>query len=274
MTGRVFGREALEGLATFWRLSRRDGVTLGFTGHDRDLWFDGVLHRAAPGMLPSAVRRTADLSPDSAEVEGALTHGGIAAADLAAGRFDGARVAIGVVDWETLESAVLLSGEIGEVSEEANRFAAELRSAKALLEIDPVPRTSPTCRARFCGPGCALSAARFTHEAVLETVDFGTNRVTFGGTPQSGAMSEGSVRWLDGPHAGVTMQVKREDGDGLVLDLPLEPALEPGTRALLREGCDHTLQTCHARFANAVNFRGEPFVPGNDLLTRYPRASG
>ena len=56
---RVFGREALEPVATFWRVHRRDGVTLGFTSHDRDLWFGGVLHRAAPGMVPSAIRRSA-----------------------------------------------------------------------------------------------------------------------------------------------------------------------------------------------------------------------
>ncbi len=267
---RVFQREALEGLATFWRVRRRDGVTLGLVGHDRDLWFDGVLHRAAPGMLPSAIRRSADLSPDSAEVQGALTHDCISAADLAAGRFDGAGVEIGVVDWETLDRAVLCRGEIGDVTEEAARFGAELVSAKAVLEADLVPRTSPTCRARFGGPGCALSIARFTHEAALTVVDPAANRVSFSGGPPSADLRHGSVRWIDGPHAGMAMEIVSADEDGLVLDAPLDAELAPGTRALLREGCDHTLETCAQRFANAVNFQGEPFVPGNDLLARYP----
>lgn len=267
---RVFGRAELEPLATFWRVRRRDGVTLGLTGHDRDLRFDGVLHRAAPGMLPSAIRRTADLSPDSADVQGALSHDSIAAADLAGGRFDGAGVEIGVVDWETLERAVLYRGEIGGVAEEAGGFSAELRSAKADLEADTVPRTSPTCRARFCGPGCTLSAPRFTHEAVVDAIDLEENRVTFAGSPAPELMRQGSLRWLSGPHAGMAMEVNSADEAGLVLDLALDPALQPGGRALLREGCDHTLQTCHARFGNAVNFQGEPFLPGNDLLARYP----
>nr|WP_232014937.1 phage BR0599 family protein [Sphingopyxis sp. EG6] len=30
------------------------------------------------------------------------------------------------------------------------------------------------------------------------------------------------------------------------------------------------LATCRERFANAINFRGEAHLPGNDLLTRYP----
>ena len=270
---RVFFAEELEGVATFWRIRRRDGATLGLTSHDRDLWFDGIVHRAAPGMLPSAIRRTADLSPDSAEVQGALTHDSIPAADLAAGRFDGAAVEIGVVDWENLDRAVLYRGEIGGVAEEAGTFNAELRSAKADLEADRVPRTSPTCRAQFAGPGCTLSAARYTHEAVVETIDFAANRVVFTGGPAFDAMRDGSLRWLDGPHAGLAMEIVMADENGLTLDVELDAALEPGMRARLREGCDHTIQTCQARFANGVNFQGEPFLPGNDLIARYPTPS-
>ena len=57
---------------------------------------------------------------------------------------------------------------------------------------------------------------------------------------------------------------------GLKLDAPVDPATQSGARITIREGCDHTLGTCSGRFGNAVNFRGEPFLPGNDLLTRYP----
>jgi len=269
---RVFFQQELEAGATFWRVRRRDGITLGLTSHDRDLWFDGVLHRAAPGMVPSAIRRTADLSPDSAEVEGALTHDSIPAADLAGGRFDGAAVEIGVVDWSNLDRAVLYRGEIGAVSEQAGSFSAELRSAKADLEADLVPRTSPTCRAQFCGPGCALSAAGFTHDGVVQSIDFAANRVAFSGATAA-QMRDGRLRWLDGPHAGQQMEVIAVDETGFVLDLDLDPDLQMGARAQLREGCDHTVQTCASRFGNAANFQGEPFLPGNDLIARYPASS-
>ena len=269
---RVFFASELEGVATFWRIHRKDGVTLGFTSHDRDLAFGGVLHRAAPGMVPSAVRRTAGLTGDSAEMQGALAHDSIAEADLAAGRFDGARVEVGAVDWETREHAVLFNGTVGAVSQEDSGFTAELRSAKAMLEADPVPRTSPTCRAQFCRPGCGLSGLRFTHRAVLTIVDAEVGRVTFDG-PAPDLLVAGEVRWLDGPHAGLTMDIVAIEGDALILDAVLSEALAPGTRARLREGCDHTLATCAGRFGNAINFRGEPFLPGNDLLTRYPSPS-
>jgi uncharacterized phage protein (TIGR02218 family) len=267
---RVFFREELEGAATFWRVLRRDGVALGFTGHDRDLWLDGVLHRAAPGMLPSAVRRTADVGPDSVDIEGALTHDAISAEDLAAGLFDGARVLLGVVDWESGESAVLYRGEIGAIAEEAGRFSAELLSAKAQLEIDPVPRTSPTCRAQFCGPGCTLSAARFTHELRVAAVDFAANAVSFADGPAAELFRDGSLRWVEGPQAGLANAVVEIEGPMLVLEHALDPALAEGALARVREGCDHTIATCRTRFGNSANFQGEPFVPGNDILARYP----
>lgn len=270
---RVYFAQELETVATFWRIERRDGVALGFTSHDRDLWFDGLLHRAAPGMVPSAIRRNAGLEADSAEVEGALTHEAISARDLAAGRFDGAHIAIGVVDWDSLDHFVLYRGEIGTISQEEERFTAELHLAKAALGIDPVPRTSPSCRAQFCGPGCGLSASAYTHEAELLAIDEDTGRLSFAGGPPGEALIDGSLRWLDGPQTGTAMNIVGSDGVWLALDAVPVPAPEPGTRALLREGCDHTIATCAARFDNAANFRGEPFLPGNDLLTRYPVSS-
>jgi len=63
------------------------------------------------------------------------------------------------------------------VMEQDGTFSAELVSRKAELLRDPVPRTSPACRAEFCGPGCNLPAARFSHEASLVAVDTETNSV-------------------------------------------------------------------------------------------------
>ncbi|WP_404482689.1 DUF2163 domain-containing protein [Novosphingobium sp. BL-52-GroH] len=268
---RMWFAHDLETVATFWRILRRDGVTLGFTTHDRDLWLDGVLHRASPGMVPSSIRKSADFEPDSAEVRGSITHEAIASDDLASGRFDGAQVRIGLVDWESGEREVLYAGTVGTVTEEDGAFSAELVSRKAELWRDPIPRTSPACRAAFCGPGCNLNPQAFTRQVHLASADPLANAVTFAGVPEAALHAGGTVRWLDGPQAGVVMGVMGPDAaGGLVLDVPIDEAIPAGTPALLREGCDRTLGTCATRFGNAVNFRGEPYLPGNDMLTRYP----
>jgi uncharacterized phage protein (TIGR02218 family) len=69
------------------------------------------------------------------------------------------------------------------------------------------------------------------------------------------------------------VQAVVDNGVGvLTLADPPVFAVEADTLALLTEGCDRQLETCRSRFANVVNFRGEPYLPGTDLLTRYPGA--
>ncbi|WP_298174102.1 DUF2163 domain-containing protein [Novosphingobium sp.] len=269
---RVWFSQPLETVAIWWRLERRDGVTLGFTSHDRDLAFDGLVHRTAPGMVPSAIRRTADFEADSAEVAGALSHDSIREMDLAAGRFDGGSIAMGLVDWETLERMTLYAGTIGTVGHEGAGFSAELRSVKDLLARQIVPRTAPTCRAEFCGEGCTLSANAFTHQAVLAATSADGGVVRVSGGPAAESLAFGTLRWIDGPEAGLIRRIEAVDSTWLVLDRAAAANAAIGTRIELREGCDHTLGTCATRFGNAINFQGEPFLPGNDLLTRYPAA--
>lgn len=267
----VFFDTELEGVAMYWRIYRLDGVTLGLTSHDRTLYFEGISHLAAPGIAPSAIRKSIGLAEESAEVAGALSHGSITKRDLSAGLFDNASVEIGAVNWETLENAPLYSGKIGDVTEGAQDFSASLRSAKQALERDLVSYTSPTCRAQFCGLGCGLSSNRFTGTAQIDSVDLDMNSVS--GTELSASLYlSGSIVPMEGPQTGVTFAVVAQESGALVLDKPIYPDTTAGMKVRVRQGCDHTHATCHGRFDNAINFRGEPYLPGNDLLTRYPKA--
>ncbi|MEL6529417.1 MAG: DUF2163 domain-containing protein [Pseudomonadota bacterium] len=270
---RVFFDRDLDTVATFWRIYRRDGLMLAFTSHDRDLFFAGIRHRAAPGMVPASIRLTADLSEDSAEVRGALSHATIREEDLAAGLFDQAAIEIGAVDWETSDHHIIYSGQIGRIEDDRRGFTAELRSAKRQLDQDLVPRTSPTCRALFCGPGCGQKSAKFTSVRELVSIDIDANAVAFEGIePES--FIDGQLRFLDGPQTGIAFGIMSAANGQLSLDRQLVDGTQIGTRTELREGCDHTVRTCAQRFGNAVNFRGEPSLPGNDLLSRYGPSSG
>ena len=270
MTVRRFLTANLDTVATYWRIFRTDGVALGFVTHNRDLWFGGLRHRAAPGMLPSALRLTDDLTDDGTDISGALSHDSITDADCAAGLFDSARVEIGVVDWQGLQTAALYAGTITSMTREGAGFSAQMQSAKAIFDLDPVPRSSPGCRARFCGPGCDLPPDAHTYRAVVERVDPATGRIRFVDLPDPARFVHGELRWIDGPQTGQVRAILAASNQGVSLDRMPDHPPSAGTRAMLREGCDHTIATCAARFGNAANFRGEPFLPGNDLLMQYP----
>lgn len=261
---------ALTTMALCWRLDRRDGVTLGFTAHDRDLVVGGLGYAARPGMLPSAIRQSDGFDVDTLDLDGALTDAGITEGDMAAGRWDGAALSLFAVDWSDPAAAPLplAHGELGDVTLKDGAFTVELRGATALLERPVVETTSPDCRAELGDRRCRVALAPRTRLARVIAAT-GTMLTLDTAEPSANAYGFGRLRWLDGANAGLASAIASSAGTGLTLRDPPFAVPAPGTLVQLIEGCDRRFATCCARFANAENFRGEPHLPGNDLLSRY-----
>ena len=261
--------QPLTTLAFAWRVERRDGVTLGFTSHDRDLVIGGLIHAAAPGMLPSAIEKSDGLETDDVRLSAALTSDAFTDDDLLAGRWDGAALTLSAVDWTAPETqpVTLITGEFGEVEIKDNGFAVGLRGPTAVLDGPIVEETSPDCRAQLGDRRCRVNLSGRRQVAVLAA---GTDAVlTLGVALTNNNFVYGTLRWLTGANAGLESRVVANSGSTVTLrDVPAFAPL-PGTRVELIEGCDKRFTTCSGRFSNAINFRGEPHLPGNDLLTRY-----
>lgn len=261
--------EPLATIAYCWRIERRDGVAIGLTAHDRDLEVDGFHYRAAPGMTPSAIRRGAGLDADSMDVTGALTGAAISEADLLAGRWDGARITLFAVDWTAPDEVVALgSGTIGAVETRDGTLTAELRGAAAALDAPVVEMTSPECRAELGDKRCRVAMAGRRRFARVVAAD-GAVLTLDGEEPVPGGWAGGRVRWIGGANSGLSDAIAASAGD--VVTLRRAPRFDAvGALVEVSEGCDKSIATCAGRFGNAANFRGEPYLPGIDLLTRYP----
>lgn len=256
-------------LATCWRLVRRDGVALGFTAHDRPLAIAGLRYDSAPGMAASAVVADDSFEIDTLEVSGALTASGLNDADLALGRWDGARVELFLVDWRSPDAGrqPLAAGTLGTVAAGigADRgFVATLMGPQAALAVDVVPVTSPECRAELGDRRCRMALRPLVRTGIVTAAGAaGDPRIDGVGPVHSG----GRLRVLGGPLTGIDRQIVAVVDGAVQLDEPL--VLAVGTPVALTEGCDRRFATCRDRFGNAANFRGEPHVPGSDLLIRF-----
>ena len=263
--------DVLTGMTFCWRLERRDGAGLALTSHDRPIEHQGVRYEPSPGMTPAAIRSQLGLDPASSEIAGTLSSRAISEEDLAAGRWDGAALKLVALDWTDpgAPAVDLLEGELGEVDRRDGGFSADLLGAASRLDRPICPTTSPLCRAELGDGACRVDMAgrRLLARAMacqgnLVTVDAAIDdRFRFG-----------ELRVLAGPANGEWRTILSVDGQHVGLRSALSKELAAGTPVELREGCDKRLETCAGRFANAVNFRGEPHLPGNDLLTRYPGA--
>ena len=262
-----------------WRLTRRDGVRLGFTDHDRTLTFDGTDFEAAAGFTASQMKDAVGLSVDNLEVESALSSGRLGEHDLAAGLYDEAHVEIWRVNWsDTAQRVLMRTGSLGEVRRSGLAFSAEIRGLSHYLQEPGGRLYQYGCDAdvgdRRCG--IALASPAFSGSGFVVTIlsprSFAASRLD---AYSMGWFTRGLLTFRSGENAGRSIEVKLHQASAgfAKLELWQEPAsdLSIGDAFDVTAGCDKLFTTCREKFLNAANFRGFPHMPGNDFLSQIAR---
>jgi uncharacterized phage protein (TIGR02218 family) len=99
--------------------------------------------------------------------------------------------------------------------------------------------------------------------------------VTGLGAFDSGWFTDGVLQWNSGLESGGIYRVSVHTKSGatvalLLGDEPRVPILA-GVTFSVKAGCDKSFDTCKSKFANSLNFRGFPHIPGNDQAYAYAR---
>jgi uncharacterized phage protein (TIGR02218 family) len=270
-------------LAWCWRILRNDGVSFGFTDHDRPLAFDGTTYEPESGFSASELRSSSDLSVDAQDAEGVLRSDRITETDILDGRWDNAEVEVWRVNWQAPSQRVLLRrGAIGQIRRGRLAFVAEVRSLAHVLG-QTVGRTfQVTCDAALGDGRCGvdLEASAYWGSGTITGLA-GDRGFTASGLDgfASGWFAFGTLTWTSGANAGRRRAEVaghgQEAGEVTVslLEAPVRP-VAVGDAFTVRAGCDKRLEACRAKFANVANFRGFPHIPGQDAVIRYASRDG
>lgn len=255
-------------LATCWRVTRRDGISQYFTDHDEDVVVAGDRYLARTGIVPSAVTSQAGLAVDNLELEGLLDSESITREALLAGLYDRAELDIFMVNYAAPDEGRLhiKTGWLGEVTLQEGTYMAEVRGLSAALQQTIGDVYTPTCRAQLGDARCGKNLTAYTFTGTVNTVE---NEFTFtdaARTEPNGYFAYGHITFTSGANAGLSMEVRDFASGRFGLFLPLPHAVQVGDAYSVVAGCDKRIDTCSTRFANALNFRGEPHLPGNDRI--------
>lgn len=257
-------------LCRCWSLTRRDGVVLGFTDHDRDLSFDGILFRANAGLEAAESSSELGFATGGGEVLGALAASGLREEDLSRGLYDDARVALWLVNWADPGQRTLLeTGFVGEVKRSDSNFTAEVRGLGKAFDEERGRLYTAGCSADLGDARCG--AALSSSSASVSATD---GRLAITAPALSGLadgyLGGGRLAFTAGANAGFATEIRshRADGGNVVLQL-WQAAPRPiaiGDAFTAQAGCDKRFTTCRDKFGNGVNFRGFPHLPGNDFI--------
>ncbi len=262
-----------------WAITRADGVSYGFTDHDRELVFDGLEFKASSGLTASAIEQATGLSIDNTEAMGALSDAAVREEDIEAGRFDGAEVRAWLVNWAAPEQRTLqFRGSIGELRRAGGAFHAELRGLTDKLNR-PLGRIfQKPCTAVLGDTSCRFDTRSqgYSAEAVIGGIADGPILQLDGATlPQEGWFERGRLDVLSGAAEGLWAAVKADRrtkaGREVHLWSGVRGGLAVGDRVRLLAGCDKRMETCRMKFNNLLNFHGFPDLPGEDWVMAVPK---
>lgn len=263
-------------LAWCWRLELADGRVLGFTSCDIDLIIDGETYESCTGFAPTAVSSSNDLATDNLDVDGMISSERITEEDIFLGVYDNAKIRIFICDYEHTENHFTLrEGTIGKLSVGKTAFKAEIRGLMDAYQQQVGRTYQRKCRARLGDAACKCSIAD----------DIATGRVT--AVREDGSIftdvsrpddffTYGVLTFSSGLNKGTSAEVEQSlarNGQIRFFAPPLHEVVV-GDAFRLVPGCNGEPNTCKRRFHNFVNFRGEPYIPGNDYAVSYPIKTG
>ena len=269
-------------LSWCWRISRSDGVALGFTDHDRVLSFDGTAFEPESGFAASEIRAGSDLAVDAQDATGVLTSDRITETDILDGRWDNAAVELWRVNWaDTSQRVLLRRGAVGQIRRGRMAFVAEVRSLAHVLG-QTVGRTFQAgCDARLGDVRCGIDLENAIYKGSGVVTDLLRDRAFMASGLagfDAGWFTSGTLTWTGGANAGrITEVLSHGLADAIatmtLLEAPVRAVAE-GDGFTARAGCDKRIATCSAKFANTANFRGFPNIPGQDAVLRYASQDG
>lgn len=255
-------------LATCWKLSLRNGQVIGFTDHQENIKIDEVIYHAQ-AVNNSSIISSNSLSIDNLEIEGILTSDLINHIDILANKYDFAKLEIFSVDYLNVNAGkvILKKGYLGEIRINNQQFIAELRGVTERLTNNIGESYSDNCRAEFGDYRCKLKLTDFTKNSSITKVISNNEFIDDQLLERDGYYNNGIIEFISGKNQGVRVEIINYFANKITLSIPTIYNLEVNDQYLIQNICNKTISNCAKQFNNAINFRGEPNIPGLDKTT-------
>jgi len=268
--------QSLTTLAYLLKIERTDGVTTGFTTHDRPLTVASQLYQAADSFTLSELAGAQDLAPSNAQVLGALSSAAISEGDIRAGRYDGAALTLYLCNWADPAAGALIlrHGRVGTITHDGQNYRFELIGLLDRLEQTLTHSYTRTCRYTLGESACGvdLTAAVYRRTGTLSSVTDAAQFSSSARTEAAGFFSSGSISFTSGANINLSASIKSFASGHFTQWQPLPHTPAVGDAYVVYAGCDKQFSTCRDKFSNALNFGGFPHIPGTDRLLQTPDA--
>ncbi len=273
------------GMPTYFRM----------TALDRPVEVAGYVYRPYMGGEVSAITVAINESTGAPDIVIIMDEITIKSSDVRMGFWDDAQLDIFLVNYKNPEHGIMEfpSGWLGDIQIDGQVMKAPILTLQNKLEFQLGDIYTITCRAKLGDKTgdplfgeenlCKLDLQqegiyKFSNN-IVETVDATYPRNKFSCTSlvkESGFFNYGMLVFTgqeENQNKNLPMEVKVwQNVSGvrwftMFLDFPYDIAVGDVFKVYI--GCDKLWATCVTKFANWINFRGHPYIPGQNLTYGY-----
>ena len=276
------------------KITRVDGQVFRFTAHDKDLVIrepdeQYQTYKAANSFVLTSLETSQGLVVSNMDIDGLIDDDDISEEDLRLGFYENANVELFLAYWadRSIKILPMRASWVGEIQMEGPKFKVDLRGIAQRLANTFIQATSLECRWTFAdggadgssvylkgsGCGCGLTEADWTDSLTITSLINVYDTFAMSGidvAKHDYYYQWGKCRFTSGANNGFVMEILYHYQKQVKLFLPVPYPIEVGDTVELVAGCDKAYSTCGTKFNNKRRFGGEPFLAGNDFITRYP----
>lgn len=255
-------------LVTCYKITRTDGTIVRLTNFDRAIIVNGEdYYRPQEAPSPQSYSFGTAAAVDNTSMGTILSSETITEEDIIGGKYDFAAIEVFVYDYfNNTTVKTLIKGYLGEISTTERNYTAEVRSNKALLQKKNTRVTTRTCPLIFGSTGlnqCGVNLAPYTDNTSVTSVSGQQIFNISSGRPDK-FFDNGVIEFTSGENAGIRSDIATFASGQITLWEPLPYVVQNGDTVTVIAGCDKTIQTCANVYNNAINFGGDPYLPGNN----------
>lgn len=257
-------------------ITRRDGAILRLIEAMTPKTIGGQTYVPGTGLIVGSIPFAANEQATSVDLDVVAVPGGVIdLGQIRAGIYRGARVDIYMINRLAASDglSLLFSGVAGQITERGlGRITIEAVGPLARAAQLWAHKYSPNCRWLFGDGNCTIALAGLSSAGTVTASDGGYGVTLSGASGVDDYWTGGHLHVESGLMAGFDFEVRGwvAATGALTLYLPVAQYLSAGDVLTLYPGCTYQLAGaggCSERWANAINFGGEPFMPGLNSLT-------
>lgn len=241
-----------------------------YTAYHADLVIDGLKYKAGQILGSSSIEQTLGFDSDNYEASMVFEDHAVGKDQVLSGDFDNAYVEVFMVYPEDLAAGKipLNCGYITNIKLVDDKFTFEVSGLSSKLDQEIATLYSPYCRATFGDNKCKVNRMGFRAKtSILQIIAPEKIKIADIKIIQANLIGA-EIKFISGKAFDHTTIILEASSNVLLLRDELRDEIKVGDILEITPNCDKKFTTCCSIYNNAVNFRGEPCIPGIDEILK------